>query len=363
MDFSVLKPAYAGKRVLVTGHTGFKGAWLSEWLLDLGADVHGMALEPEERSLFNALKLGSRMHHHILDVRDASALQLFINGLRPHFIFHLAAQPLVRQSYREPLDTFSTNVMGTVNLLEALRVGGHACTIVLITSDKAYANDGRPRAFREIDPLGGHDPYSASKGAAEIVTSSYRESFFSHDTRIALATARAGNVIGGGDWAADRIVPDVVRALENDEAIPVRNPKFTRPWQHVLEPLGGYLLLGAKLEAARSAGNLEEMKKYAGAFNFGPDPTANRPVSELVDEILKHWPGKWEATESEKLWHEAPVLSLDITKAREILGWQPRWDFAHTVKETVMWYRASAGAHDALAPTQAQIATYSSPNR
>jgi CDP-glucose 4,6-dehydratase len=363
MDFSALRPAYAGRRVLVTGHTGFKGAWLCEWLLALGADVHGLALAPEERALFTALGLEQRMSHALVDIRNDAALARHITALRPDFIFHLAAQALVRLSYREPLATFATNTLGTAHVLESVRLGDFPCTVVVVTTDKCYANDGTPRAFREDDPLGGHDPYSASKASAEIVTGAYRDSFFAHDTRVALASARAGNVIGGGDWAADRIVPDAVRALETGKPIPVRNPAFTRPWQHVIEPLGGYLLLGAKLEAARASGDAKEVAKYTGAFNFGPGPSANRTVRQLVEELLTHWPGKWEQVAQEKHLPEAPLLSLDIAKAREVLGWQPRWDFAHTVKETIMWYRAAVGAQDALAPTQMQIATYTAPSR
>jgi CDP-glucose 4,6-dehydratase len=358
MDFSALRPAYAGRRVLVTGHTGFKGAWLCEWLLALGAEVHGLALAPEERSLFNALGLERRMNHALVDIRNDAALYRHITALRPEFVFHLAAQALVRLSYREPIATFDTNTLGTAHVLEGVRMGDFPCAVVVVTTDKCYANDGLPRAFTEDDPLGGHDPYSASKAAAEIVTAAYRDSFFAHDSRVALASARAGNVIGGGDWAADRIVPDAVRALEAGKPIPVRNPAFTRPWQHVLEPLGGYLLLGAKLEAARASGDAKELGKFAGAFNFGPSPAANRTVRELVEEVLKSWPGKWEQGAQEKHLPEAPLLSLDIAKANAVLDWEPRWDFARTVNETVMWYRAAAGAQDALAPTQMQIATY-----
>ncbi len=358
MDFPALKAAYAGRRVLVTGHTGFKGAWLCEWLLDLGAEVHGVALAPEERSLFGALGLERRLRHTVLDIRESGDLLVHVAALRPDFIFHLAAQPLVRLSYREPVATFETNVLGTANLLEAVRAGDFPCSLVVVTSDKCYANDGRPRAFREDDPLGGHDPYSASKAAAEIVVGSYRDSFFGHDTRVALASARAGNVIGGGDWADDRIVPDAMRALEAGEPIPVRNPAFTRPWQHVLEPLGGYLLLGARLEAARASGNAEEIGRIAGAFNFGPDPSANRSVRELVEEMLRHRAGTWEQAAQEKHLLEAPLLSLDVAKARAVLGWSPRWDFARTVSETVAWYRAVHEGKDAVEETQAQIAAY-----
>ncbi len=355
---------YAGKRVLVTGHTGFKGAWLCEWLLGLGAEVHGIALAPLKPSLFEALNLADRVKHNILDIRDAAALSAKIKEIRPDFIFHLAAQALVRFSYREPVLTFETNVLGTANVLEAVRVANLACSVVVITTDKCYENDGRPRSFKETDPLGGHDPYSASKAAAEIVVASYRDSFFSHGTEVALASARAGNVVGGGDWAEDRLVPDSIRALTVGKPIPVRNPAFTRPWQHVLEPLGGYLLLGAKLEEARAKKDAAEIARYAQAFNFGPNPDANRSVRDLVEEVLKHWPGTWEQTHQEKHLKEAPLLSLAIDKARETLGWQPRWDFAETIRETVAWYRedfekgTKSGAASMIEFTRGQIAAY-----
>ncbi len=338
---SLVREAYAGRRVLVTGHTGFKGAWLCEWLLGLGAEVHGWALPPTEPSLFVALGLEKRMEHAEGDLIDFAALRERVRELKPDFIFHLAAQSLVRVSYREPRETFLTNVTGTMNLLEAVRLGGEGCSVVVVTSDKCYANDGRPRAFYEGDALGGHDPYSASKAGAELVVGAWRDSFFAREGRVALASARAGNVIGGGDWAADRLVPDAIRALQGGKAVPVRNPDFTRPWQHVLEPLGGYLLLGAKLEAARAGGRAEEIARLAQAFNFGPSPEANRSVRELVEEVLRQWPGNrgWGKIGQEAHLPEAPVLSLAIDRAREVLGWQPRWDFARTVGETVGWYR------------------------
>jgi CDP-glucose 4,6-dehydratase len=335
---------YSGSRVLVTGHTGFKGAWLCEWLLALGADVHGLALPPLTPSLFESLDLAARMKHSVLDIRDATALELKIRDVRPDFIFHLAAQALVRVSYRDPVSTFATNGLGTAHLLEAVRVSGLPCSVVAVTTDKCYENDGAAhgsiaRAFKESDPLGGHDPYSASKAAAEIVIASYRDSFFPHGTDVALASARAGNVIGGGDWAEDRLVPDCIRALSAGRPVPVRNPAFTRPWQHVLEPLSGYLLLGARLEMARRKKSGEEIARYAQPFNFGPEPAANRSVRDLVGEVLRHWPGAWEQVPQEKHLAEAPLLSLAIDKARETLGWQPRWDFAETVAQTVAWYR------------------------
>ncbi len=289
-DFKI----YSGKRVLVTGHTGFKGGWLCEWLLGLGATVYGLSLPADKPSLFLTLELHRRMKHAIQDIRNAHELEHAIAAWQPEIIFHLAAQALVRVSYREPVSTFATNILGTANLLEAVRVTKLPCAIVVVTSDKCYENHGGARSFKETDALSGHDPYSASKAAAEIVAASYRDSYFAHGTDVALASARAGNVVGGGDWAAARIVPDCVRALAAGRAIPVRNPDYTRPWQHVLEPLGGYLLLGARLEQARQTKSVEQIAPYAQAFNFGPEPAANRSVRDLVQEVLRHWPGSWE---------------------------------------------------------------------
>jgi CDP-glucose 4,6-dehydratase len=350
---------YSGKRVLVTGHTGFKGAWMCEWLLGLGAEVYGLSLPALKPSLFFALELERRMKHAIQDIRHAPELEETIRELRPDFIFHLAAQALVRVSYREPVQTFATNALGTGHLLEAVRVAALPCSMVVVTTDKCYENDGRARSFKESDPLGGHDPYSASKAAAEIVVASYRDSFFAHGTEVALASARAGNVVGGGDWSEARIVPDCMRALSAGKPIPVRNPDFTRPWQHVLEPLGGYLLLGAKLEQARQVKSAEEIARYAQAFNFGPEPGANRSVRDLVEEVLRHWPGSWEQVPQETHLKEAPLLSLAIDKAKETLGWRPRWDFAETIHQTVSWYREYyAGAASMIDFTQKQIAAY-----
>ncbi len=352
---------YSGKRVLVTGHTGFKGAWLCEWLLGLGAQVHGLSLPAAKPSLFFALELERRMKHYIQDIRNAHELEHAVREIRPDFIFHLAAQALVRVSYREPVATFTTNALGTANLLDAVRTANLACSIVVVTTDKCYRNDGTPRSFKETDALGGHDPYSASKAAAEIVTASYRDSFFAHGTDVALASARAGNVVGGGDWAEDRIVPDCIRALGAGKPIPVRNPDFTRPWQHVLEPLSGYLLLGARLEQARQRKSAEEIARFAQPFNFGPEADANRTVRDLVDEVLRHWPGSWQQIPQEKHLKEAPLLSLDINKAKEILGWQPRWNFATTIEQTVSWYRSylqKDAASSMINFTQKQIWAY-----
>ena len=346
---------YQGRRVLVTGHTGFKGSWLCEWLLALGAEVHGYSLPPPTKpSLFNQLKLAKRIKSHTIgDVRDLGAIVRTMRRVKPDFVVHLAAQPLVRLSYEKPAETFDTNVMGTVNVLEAARRVGRQISVVCITTDKVYENNEKGRPFKETDPFGGYDPYSASKGACEIVISSYRRSFFgSPDSPVWVASARAGNVIGGGDWAKDRIVPDAMRALAKGEAIPVRNSVSTRPWQHVLEPLGGYLALGAAL-AKR-----ERFGEVCGGFNFGPDPKANRTVKELVEEMLKWREGKWLDKTEPGAVHEAGLLNLDIRKARRVLGWKPRWSFEETVKNTVQWYAAVANGEDPVEITQGQISEY-----
>jgi CDP-glucose 4,6-dehydratase len=345
--------AFSGKRVLVTGHTGFKGSWLSEWLLALGAQVHGLALPPPTQpALFDALQLGSRMHHRLGDIRDATLVRNWIAELAPDFVFHLAAQPLVRLSYSEPLETFATNVSGTAHILEALRLANRRCTVVAITTDKCYHNQEWCHSYRESDPLGGHDPYSASKGAAEIVIAAYRNSFFhAPDSPVRLASARAGNVVGGGDWALDRIFPDCIRALEKGETIAVRNKTATRPWQHVLEPLSGYLWLAARLAQASADSSL------ASAFNFGPALTSNRTVADLVCEILKHWPGQWEDRSNPNAVHEANLLNLSTDKAFHLLQWEPVWSFEETIARTVHWYQNVPSARSV---TPDQISSYHS---
>jgi len=348
--------AFAGKRVLVTGHTGFKGSWLCEWLLALGADVTGLALPPATTpALFDELGLSGRMKDRRGDIRDLATVRAAVDAARPDFVFHLAAQPLVRLSYAQPVETYATNIMGTVHLLEAVRLAGIRCAVVVVTTDKCYENTERAHAYREEEPMGGHDPYSSSKGATELVVSAYRRSYFSAgDSPVRLASARAGNVIGGGDWALDRIVPDCIRSLQRGATIPVRNRHATRPWQHVLEPLGGYLWLAAQLAAAKSSRD-----ELASAFNFGPTPDATRPVVALVEEVLKHWPGKWEDRTDPKAVHEATLLSLAIDKAARVLGWKPVWDFPATIAQTVEWYRlVSADASVAAAHTRRQIAAY-----
>lgn len=346
---------YRGKRVLVTGHTGFKGSWLCEWLLALGADVTGLALPPATTpALFDELGLSGRLQDRRGDIRDLATVRAAVHAARPDFVFHLAAQPLVRLSYAQPAETYATNIMGTVHVLEAVRLAGIRCAVVVVTTDKCYENTERAHAYHEDEPMGGHDPYSSSKGATELVVSAYRRSYFSAaDSPVKLASARAGNVIGGGDWALDRIVPDCIRSLQRGEVIPVRNRHATRPWQHVLEPLSGYLWLGARLASSAPRGEL------ASAFNFGPTPAATQPVAALVAEVLKHWPGKWEDRTDPRAVHEATLLSLAIDKAGRVLGWKPVWDFPATIAHTVEWYRSvSADASVAPGLTRRQIATY-----
>lgn len=350
---------YAGKKVFVTGHAGFKGAWLSEWLLSLGAKVTGFSLPPPTQpSLFEQLGLAQRLQHVVGDVRDAQALAAAIAAAQPDFIFHLAAQPLVRESYRTPVETYDTNVMGTIHLLEAARQLKKSCAVVCITTDKCYENKEWVHGYREEDPLGGYDPYSSSKAAAEIAIAAWRRSFFKEHP-VKVASARAGNVIGGGDWAADRIVPDCIRALQKKEAIAVRNKHATRPWQHVLEPLSGYLWLGAVL--AKPAFADYSADKFSSAFNFGPGHDANRTVAELVEQILRHWPGRWEDRSDPKALHEASLLQLTTDKANALLGWAPVWAFADTIRETVLWYATAqrrAGGDALRKLTAAQIQKY-----
>ncbi len=329
---------YRGKKVLVTGHTGFKGSWLCEWLLLLGAKVSGYSLSPPtDPSLFEQLSLQERIDHRIGDVRDVDALKSAIREIQPDVVFHLAAQSLVRQSYTEPVETYTTNVLGTVHLLQALRNLDKPCTAVFITSDKCYENREWHYGYRENDTLGGYDPYSSSKACAELAVQSFRRSFFGKKSSfpVAIASARAGNVIGGGDWAKDRILPDCIRALSCDEPIAVRNPSATRPWQHVLEPLSGYLLLAQKM----GVGYNERAEALCSAFNFGPNIESNHNIKELVEEVLKYWPGRWEDHTDPNAPHEAGALHLNIDKAWHYLGWHPVWSFEKAVEQTVTWYR------------------------
>ncbi len=341
-----LRAAYAGRRVLVTGQTGFKGSWLTLWLADLGAEVTGYALAPDTTpALYERIGVARACRSVIADVRDLARLTAVVKEARPEVILHLAAQPLVRLSYQQPLETLQVNVLGTAHLLEAVRAAGHPCAVVVVTSDKCYENQERAHGYREDEPMGGHDVYSMSKGATELVVASWRRSFF-HPARlgqhgVALATARAGNVVGGGDWARDRIVPDAIAALSAGRPIPVRNPHGVRPWQHVLEPLGGYLLLGARLLGPAAA-------SYAEPFNFGPRLEDARPVREVVEALIAAWgSGSWADQHDQQAPHEAGLLRLDIGKAAARLDWAPRWHFAETFTRTVAWYRAF---HDGASP-------------
>jgi len=336
---------YCNKRVLITGHTGFKGSWLAEWLLALGAEVTGFSLAvANQPSLFDELGLSRRLRHQVGDIRDLAAMKRMVAEFKPDYVFHLAAQSLVRPSYAEPVETFATNILGTVHILEAIRLAEIPCSIVAVTSDKCYENREWLHSYRETDPLGGHDPYSCSKAAAELVIDSYRRAYFSQPIgTVHLASARAGNVLGGGDWAQDRIVPDSVRSLTRGEPIPVRNRRSRRPWQHVLEPLSGYLRLGACLNNRRAASAAELPESFrssevAAAFNFGPAIASNRTVAELVQEFLKHWHGSWEDRSSPAAAHEAQSLNLASEKAYRLLGWRPVWSFERTIELTAQWY-------------------------
>ena len=351
LQSSRLASWYRGKRVLVTGHTGFKGSWLTLWLLEMGAEVQGFSLEPPtEPSLFDDLDLASRMAHETGDVRDAEALIRCLQRFKPEVVFHLAAQPLVRLSYKEQSATFDTNVMGTVNLLEAARLTESVRQIVVVTSDKCYENREWVHGYREIDPMGGHDPYSASKGCAELVVSSWRNSFF-REGQARLASGRAGNVIGGGDWALDRLVPDCARAVSAGETIIIRSPLATRPWQHVLEPLSGYLWLACEME--------RDPVRFAEGWNFGPGDDDVLTVEEVVSRVIGSWGrGRYEV-HSDGGPHEARLLRLDIGKARTLLGWRPVYAAGTAIQKTVDWYRTRDESKKMIADfTKTQLNEY-----
>ncbi len=343
---------WAGKKVFVTGHTGFKGSWLALWLTALGARVSGYALKPPSiPSLWALVEARSGIASTIADIRDLDALSKAIGAFQPEIVFHLAAQSLVRPSYDDPVGTYATNVMGTLHLLEAVRRAGGVRAVVNVTSDKCYENLETGQACRESDPMGGRDPYSSSKGCAELVTSAYRASFFSKPDGPALASARAGNVIGGGDWAQDRIVPDIVRAAVAGKAVQVRNPRAVRPWQHVLEPLAGYLQLAEHLHATPAL--------FAEGWNFGPDEKDVVPVETVVSTITRLWgsPASWAADKGAHP-HEAHFLKLDSSKARSRLGWSPHLGLQTALEWTVGWYKTQAQGADARQLTLAQIERY-----
>jgi CDP-glucose 4,6-dehydratase len=347
-----LRRAYEGKKVLLTGHTGFKGAWMALWLEHLGAEVTGYALAPETTpSLFDRVEVAKSCRHIVADIRDGARFRSVLAEAKPDIVLHLAAQALVRRSYSEPIATLDTNVMGTAHVLEAVRLEKRPCAVVVVTSDKCYENREWVHAYRENDPMGGHDVYSMSKGAAELVVESYRSSFFPPakyaEHGIAIASGRAGNCIGGGDWSLDRIVPDAINALTSGRPIPVRNQWAVRPWQHVLEPLGGYLLVGAKLlELGDHHGG---PSTYCSPWNFGPAAEDAVPVKELVEALIAEWgSGSWDDKSNPDTPHEAGLLRLSTDKAHALLGWTPRWRGRETFRRTVDWYRAHAhGASNA----------------
>lgn len=325
---------FKDSRVLITGHTGFKGSWLNLWLVQLGAEVHGVSLDPpSEPSHFVAASLASQIHDHRIDLVDGASLNDLVERIQPDFVFHLAAQALVRPAYANPIGTWQTNTMGTINVLESLRRLKKNCVAVLITSDKCYDNVEWVWGYRETDPLGGPDPYSASKGAAELAIRSYIRSFFPVDGLVRIGVGRAGNVIGGGDWAEDRIVPDCVRAWSRGETVQLRNPLATRPWQHVLEPLSGYLNLAIALK--------NDSKLHGEPFNFGPPAQQNHTVVELVSAMGNHWHQvRWEEISVNQGGpYESGLLKLNCDKALHHLAWQAAWDFDDTVRETALWYR------------------------
>ena len=323
---------YKNKTVLITGATGFKGSWLTYWLLEMGANVIGYSLSPlTSEDHFNLLQLKRRITHIEADILDENKLNEVFNKYQPEIVFHLAAQALVQFSYNNPKLTFDTNIAGSVNILEAVRTTESVRSLVYVTSDKAYKNKEWIWGYRENDELGGHDPYSASKAAAEVVFSSYNDSFFKKNLNIGVGSVRAGNVIGGGDWALDRIIPDCVRSLKLNNPILIRNTEATRPWQHVLEPLSGYLLLAMKL--------FENPKRYSGAWNFGPDIKSIKTVKELTDKVISVFGhGKCIVSQDENKNHEASMLSLNCDKSNKMLSWYPKWDFDKTIERTINWY-------------------------
>jgi CDP-glucose 4,6-dehydratase len=348
---------WRGKRILITGHTGFKGGWLSLWLRALGAKVAGLSLAPTGKpNLFEVANVADQTESSFADIRDLPGLVAAIERQNPEVVFHLAAQSLVRPSYSDPVETYTTNVIGTVNVLEAIRRNGKVRACIIVTSDKCYENREWHWPYREIDPMGGHDPYSSSKGCAELVTAAYRASYFdpanADAVPCAVASVRAGNVIGGGDWSTDRLVPDLIRAIDRGERLVLRNPNSVRPWQHVLDPLAGYLLLAERL--------WHDGAKYAGAWNFGPSPTDVRSVQWIVERFVAAWGEKvdW-AIDAGPHPHEARLLSLDSTKARMVLGWHPRWTIDEALASIADWHGAYRAGQPMAQVVRRQIEAYS----
>ncbi len=357
-NMAISKSFWQGKKVFLTGHTGFKGSWLSLWLQDMGAEVTGYSLPaPTKPSLFSLANLANNMSHTIGDIRDSQNLMRAIEKAQPEIVLHLAAQPLVRYSYRKPVETYETNVMGTLHLLEAIRSAGSVRSCVLITTDKCYENREWEWGFREIDPMGGYDPYSSSKGCMELLSASYRNSYFSpqqyDEHKTAIATARAGNVIGGGDWAEDRLIPDMVNAFINRQPAIIRNPNAIRPWQHVLEPLGGYLVLAQKL--------YEQGSEFSEPWNFGPELHDAKPVSWIARELSTLWgeQAQWQ-TDSNEHPHEAHYLKLDCSKAYARMEWRPRWSLKQALANITEWYKAHESGADMHKLSIQQIHQYQS---
>jgi CDP-glucose 4,6-dehydratase len=343
---------WVDKKVLITGHTGFKGSWLSLWLQSLGANLTGMALEsPTSPNMFELANIGEGMKSYLVDIRDFNAVEKVVSEACPEIVIHMAAQPLVRYSYQNPIDTYATNVMGTVHLLEALRKQGGAKAVVNVTSDKCYENKEWVWGYREGEPLGGFDPYSNSKGCAELVTSTYRRSFF-QEKGIGLASARAGNVIGGGDWAQDRLIPDILKSFQDRKPVVIRSPDATRPWQHVLEPLSGYLTLAEAL--------WNDQSNFAEAWNFGPKEEDAKPVSWIVDHMVDLWgeDASW-ILDHERQPHEAHFLKLDTSKSRGALSWAPRWDIHKALDKTILWHKAWLSCENLKQFSLKQINEYS----
>ena len=366
---------YKDKTVLITGHTGFKGAWMTEWLMMIGAKVVGYSLEPPNNpSLYDQLDLINRIHaDYRNDIRDRDTFDDVVKKHQPDFVFHLAAQTLVGEGYKDPIYNYETNIMGTINILETLRKADRDCICIAVTTDKVYENEEWLYSYRENDSVGGYDPYSASKGCCEIVISSYARSYFNDQlardgSGVALASVRAGNVVAGGDWAVDRIVPDCIRSLVEEISIPVRNKVQTRPWQHVLEPLAGYLKLAEKISLSRQSENKNELSMLCSAFNFGPNISSNKTVENLVEEIIKYWPGSWVDASDPSAVHEAGKLNLSSDKAYHVLDWRPRWSFEDPIKQTVEWSKrchelgsvGEIGKKAVIEITRSQIKMYES---
>lgn len=342
-----------GKRVLITGHTGFKGSWLSIWLQTLGAEVHGYALPPPTKpNLFEQAKVTEGLTSTIGDVRDFKSVQKVLEQARPSIVIHMAAQPLVRYSYQEPVETYATNVMGTVHLLEAIRSVGSVKAVINVTTDKCYENQEWPWGYRENESMGGHDPYSSSKGCSELVTSAYRRSFY-EQSGVALASARAGNVVGGGDWSVDRLIPDILRAFEVKTPVVIRSPHAIRPWQHVLEPLSGYLMLAQAL--------YEEGAQFSSAWNFGPNDEDAKPVQWIVEQMKNQWGAgaSWTRDDGHHP-HEANYLKLDISKAKSQLGWKPIWNLNRALNQIIEWHKAWLSGSEMRSICEEQIAAYQS---